>query len=73
MPSTEAIDQPRKMKVMARPRCSGGAIVADGRGRLRREDGGADDGERAQRQQRGVAGCQRRQRVAGGVPQQRAA
>ena len=25
MPSTEASDQPRKMKVIARPRCSGGA------------------------------------------------
>ena len=26
MPSTEATDQPRKMKVIARPRCSGGAM-----------------------------------------------
>ena len=28
MPSTEAIDQPRKMKVMARPRCAAGVIAA---------------------------------------------
>ena len=26
MPSTEASDQPRNTEVMARPRCSGGAI-----------------------------------------------
>ena len=31
MPSTEATDQPRKMKVMARPRSAGGvsALMAD--------------------------------------------
>ena len=45
MPSTEASDQPRKMKVIARPRCSGGVIDADRGAGLRREHGGAEHGD----------------------------
>ena len=46
MPSTEATDQPMKMKVIARPRCCGRRHHADRGGRLRREHRGAEHGQR---------------------------
>ena len=48
---------------------SGRRHAADRRRRLRREHGGAEHGERAHRQQRGVARHQRAERVADRVPE----
>jgi hypothetical protein len=72
LPSTEATDQPRKTKVMARPRWGRRHQGPDAGRRLGREDGRRDQANDAPPQQLLEAGGHGGQRVEKRIPQQAA-